>query len=214
MIRPGEASLLSGAFPSRYRVRPPRSRPDSGHGLRLGGKPVRQWVREMIARKKCPACGKMLSAAAFNQSAGTADGLARTCRACTNARRRQRDRSRKERREPESHPARGAARGDLAAVRELLMAGLKPHWGWVCEVMRDGHLALAELLLESGVERNVFTMAAIGDVRAPRRSYWSSAHGRSDLRQHGTVSSAGDRIACRVRIGLASARTGPHVGSS
>jgi ankyrin repeat protein len=30
--------------------------------------------------------------------------------------------------------------------------------------MRGGHLTLAEMLLESGVERNVFTMAAVGDV--------------------------------------------------
>jgi ankyrin repeat protein len=30
--------------------------------------------------------------------------------------------------------------------------------------MRDGHLALAEMLLEAGVERNIFTMAAMGDL--------------------------------------------------
>jgi ankyrin repeat protein len=30
--------------------------------------------------------------------------------------------------------------------------------------MRGGHLALAEMLLESGVEQNVFTLAAMGDV--------------------------------------------------
>jgi ankyrin repeat protein len=30
--------------------------------------------------------------------------------------------------------------------------------------MREGHLALAELLLESGVDRNIFTMSAMGDV--------------------------------------------------
>jgi hypothetical protein len=33
------------------------------------------------------------------------------------------------------------------------------------ETMREGHLPLAEYLLESGVERNVFTMAAMGDVK-------------------------------------------------
>src|SRR2546425_3152830 len=51
----------------------------------------RTMVRDMIAKKTCPACRKRLSAAAFNGSARTADGLARTCRACINARRRQRD---------------------------------------------------------------------------------------------------------------------------
>lgn len=30
--------------------------------------------------------------------------------------------------------------------------------------MREGHLALAEMLLQSGVERNIFTMAAMGDL--------------------------------------------------
>jgi hypothetical protein len=54
--------------------------------------------------------------------------------------------------------------GNIERVRELLRAGLKPHWCWVCETMRGGHLALAEMLLESGVERNVFTMAAMGDA--------------------------------------------------
>jgi ankyrin repeat protein len=43
-------------------------------------------------------------------------------------------------------------------------AGSKPHWWWICEAMRGGHFALAEMLLESGVERNVFTMAAMGDL--------------------------------------------------
>jgi hypothetical protein len=49
-------------------------------------------------------------------------------------------------------------------VRQLLRGGLKPHWSWVCETMRGGHLALAEMLLETGVKRNVFTMAAMGDA--------------------------------------------------
>jgi ankyrin repeat protein len=59
--------------------------------------------------------------------------------------------------------------GDIKAVRGLLGAGMKPHWSWVCETMRAGHLALAEVLLESGVERNVFTMAAMGDVARLKR---------------------------------------------
>jgi hypothetical protein len=49
-------------------------------------------------------------------------------------------------------------------VRKLVRGGAKPHWSWVCETMRGGHLTFAEMLLESGVERNVFTMAAVGDV--------------------------------------------------
>ena len=31
--------------------------------------------------------------------------------------------------------------------------------------MREGHFAMAEMLLQSGVERNIFTMAAMGDVK-------------------------------------------------
>jgi hypothetical protein len=54
--------------------------------------------------------------------------------------------------------------GDIRMVRTLLRAGQKPDWCWVCETMRGGHLALAEMLVESGVERNVFTMAAMGDA--------------------------------------------------
>jgi hypothetical protein len=49
-------------------------------------------------------------------------------------------------------------------VQKLLDAGTTPHWDWVCETMREGHIALAEMLLQSGVERNIFTMAAMGDV--------------------------------------------------
>jgi ankyrin repeat protein len=129
----------------------------------------------MTAKKTCPACRKRLSAAAFNGSARTADGVARTCRACINARRRQRNRSHHERRQPAGKAAKVAAalrQGDIPAVRKLVRGGAKPHWGWVCETMRGGHLALAEVLLESGVERNVFTMAAVGDVaRLTRRVY-------------------------------------------
>ena len=121
----------------------------------------------MVARKTCPACGKALSAAAFNDSAQTSDGLARTCRACTNTRRRQRDRSRKPRRERVGAPAKLAKalrQGDIKAIRSLVRGRTKPHWDWVCETMRGGHLHLAEVLLKSGAERNVFTMAAVADV--------------------------------------------------
>jgi hypothetical protein len=59
--------------------------------------------------------------------------------------------------------------GDIKAVRKLLRAGMTPHWGWVCETMQEGHFAFAEMLLESGVERNIFTIAAMGDVKGLTR---------------------------------------------
>jgi hypothetical protein len=173
----------------------------------------------MIAKKPCPACGKTLSVAAFNDSGRAADGLARTCRACTNARRRQLDRSRKEHREPVSKPAKLAKalrQGDIKAVRKLVRGGAKPRWDWVCETMRGGHLVLAEVLLKSGVERNVFTMAATVDVAGlARRLCRTPAEARrttsiqpnsldvtplhvgcaSDWRSHGQ-----DRMAAQVRV--------------
>jgi hypothetical protein len=114
----------------------------------------------------------MLSAAAFNDSAQTADGLARACRACTNSRRRQRERLSKHNREPVGKPAKLAAalrQGDDKAVQKLVRDGAKPHWDWVCETMRGGHLTVAEMLLKSGVTRNVFTLAATGDVAGLKR---------------------------------------------
>ena len=50
-------------------------------------------------------------------------------------------------------------------VQKLLDGGTTPHWDWICETMREGHIALAEMLLQSGVEPNIFTMAAMGDVK-------------------------------------------------
>ena len=126
----------------------------------------------MIGRKKCPACGKRLGEAAFNQSARSADGLARTCRACTNLRRRGRASSQ---RRPAVHArstilATALRKGDVAAVRKLVRGGMEPKCDWICETMRDGHLALAEALCESGIKRTVFTMAAMGeDKRLSRR---------------------------------------------
>ncbi len=120
-----------------------------------------------IASKTCPACGKRLSAAAFNGSARSADGLARDCRACTNARRRRRDQARKQDRQPVGQPARLAQalrQGDIPRVRKLVRSGARPRWDWICETMRGGHLALAADLLKSGAERNIFTLAAMGDV--------------------------------------------------
>jgi hypothetical protein len=55
--------------------------------------------------------------------------------------------------------------GDVKFIPKLLNAGTTPQWDWICETMREGHIALAEMLLQSGVERNVFTMAAMGDVK-------------------------------------------------
>ncbi|MBI3863062.1 MAG: ankyrin repeat domain-containing protein [Planctomycetia bacterium] len=126
----------------------------------------------MPAKKTCAACGKRLSPAAFNGSSKTADGLARTCRACTNARRRRRERAGDKC--PPSHAratvlATALRQGDDKTVRKLLRANMSPHWGWVCETMREGHLPLADFLVESGVERNVFTMAAMGDVNGLTR---------------------------------------------
>lgn len=126
----------------------------------------------MVAKKTCPACGKRLSVEAFNASARTPDGFAGTCRACTNSRRRERDRlaTKKPRRLTGASAVASALRiGDLKSVKRLLRTGAAPHWGWVCETMREGHLALAEFLLERGVERNIFTMAAIADVSGLKR---------------------------------------------
>jgi ankyrin repeat protein len=122
----------------------------------------------MFAKKICTACGKRLPTADFNGSANTADGLARTCRACVNARRRERYRSgvKHPRGQARSTAIRAALRqGDVKMVQKLLDAGATPHWGWICETMREGHITLAEMLLQSGVERNIFTMAAMGDVK-------------------------------------------------
>lgn len=118
----------------------------------------------MIEKKTCARCRESLSVAAFNGSGRTADGFASTCRACTNARRRQRDAPRKGRHQPAQNLAAALRRGDIERVRSLVRTGVAPSWSWVCETMWDGHLALAEALLESGVERNIFTMAAMGDL--------------------------------------------------
>jgi len=120
-------------------------------------------------KKTCPSCRRRLSTATFNGSARGADGLARRCRACTNARRRDLDASRRAPRKPARNLAAALREGDVKAVRARLRAGAKPHWAWVCETMREGHVALAETLLASGAERNLFTMAALGDVAGLKR---------------------------------------------
>ena len=115
-------------------------------------------------RKLCPECRKSLSASAFNGSARTSHGLARLCRACTNARRRQRDRAWNRLAGRQANLAAALRQGDIPAVQKLLDSGLTPHWSWVCETMREGHLALASFLLRSGVTPNVFTTASMSDV--------------------------------------------------
>jgi hypothetical protein len=59
--------------------------------------------------------------------------------------------------------------GDIKIVQRLLGVGIEPHWGWVCETMRGGHLGVAEVFLECGLGRNVFTMAAMGEVARLKR---------------------------------------------
>jgi hypothetical protein len=82
-------------------------------------------------------------------------------------------------------------RGDIQAVRKLLRAGVKPHWDWVCEAMRGSHLALAEVLLEAGVVRNVFTTAAMGDVARLRRRLSRAA---SDARLTASMEPGSQRV--------------------
>jgi hypothetical protein len=157
----------------------------------------------MIAKKTCFACGKRLPAAEFNGSATTADGLARTCRACTNARRRERERSGAK--HPRGHApstllASALRHGDIKTVRKLVHAGMTPHWGWVCETMREGHLALAEVLLESRLERNTFTMAAMGDVKRLTRRLQRA---RTDARLTASMDPASSRVT-PLHVGCAS----------
>lgn len=157
----------------------------------------------MPAGKTCNACGKKLSSIAFNSSAKTADGLARTCRACTNARRRQLSRPGDQR--PPSH-ARSTAlatalrQGDIQSVRKQLRSGLTPNWDWICESMREGHLPLAEFLLESGVERNIFTMASMGDVKGLTRRV---TRVRAEARLAANMKPASERVT-PLHVGCAS----------
>lgn len=118
----------------------------------------------MIEKKTCAHCRQSLSLAAFNGSGRTVDGLANTCRACTNDRRRQRHALRKERDPPAQNLAAALRKGDIETVRSFVRMGAEPCWSWVCETMRDGHLVIAEMLLEAGVAPNLFTMAAMGDL--------------------------------------------------
>lgn len=157
----------------------------------------------MAANKTCPICGKTLPAAAFNGSARSVDGLAPNCRACTNALRRERHRSgvnRPRAQAPSTVLATALRQGDAQAIRKLLRAGMAPHWGWVCETMRQGHIALAKWLLESGVERNIFTMAAIGDSKGLARRL---SRVRADARLTASMEPASSRVT-PLHVGCAS----------
>lgn len=124
----------------------------------------------MASRKKCATCQTLLPDSAFNHSSATSDGLARTCRVCVNSKRRQRTRTKGN--GPRSVPAKVALalrEGNVSQLRRLLCNGIDPDWSWICETMRSGHLVLAELLLQFGVEKNIFTMAAMGDMTGLKR---------------------------------------------
>ena len=172
-------------------------------GYSAMGRCTRRTVTRDMTRKTCPACGKRLSAVAFNGSARTQDGLARTCRACTNARRRQRERSgNRPTRTPNRSTALAAAvrQGDIASVQRLVRGGMTAHWGWICETMREGHLDFAESLQESGVEQNVFTMAAMGNLRGLTRRLDQVP---AEARLTSSMEPASDRVTA-LHVGCAS----------
>src|SRR5262245_43004408 len=122
----------------------------------------------MSARKRCRACRRLLSDAAFNGSGTSADGLASTCRACINARRRELDRGRAKHRSSRSL---GAALdvGGLGGGRRWIREGAQPEWCWIGETMRGGHIKIARFVLRQGVRRSIFTMAAMAETSAARR---------------------------------------------
>ena len=66
--------------------------------------------------------------------------------------------------------------------------------------MREGHLDLAESILESGVERNVFTMAAMGDAKRLSRRL---ARKPGDARLAAGKEPGGDRVTA-LHVGCAS----------
>jgi ankyrin repeat protein len=67
--------------------------------------------------------------------------------------------------------------------------------------MREGHLNLAEALLEAGVERNVFTMAATGDAKGLTRRLGRT---RADARLTASMEPASIRVT-PLYVGCASA---------
>src|SRR5262249_9185866 len=101
-------------------------------------------------------------------------------------------------------------RGEITAVRELVRGGMTAQWACVCETMREGHLGLAEALLGLGVERNAFTMAAMGDAERLARRLVRARGGRSSHCEHGAGQRSGDGASCRVPIGLEAPWTRTH----
>lgn len=132
----------------------------------------------MAVQKTCPVCRKRLSSAAFNRSSRSADGLAGTCRACTNSRRRRRASTALKRKRGtgrSTQPAHALRNGDVEKIKSIVDGGVKPDRSWVCEAIRLGHFSVAEDLLQLGVTRDVFTMAALADVQRLSRRLSRSA---------------------------------------
>ncbi len=125
-------------------------------------------MEQMVTKKTCRICGNQLPLDDFNNSSKTLDGIASQCRACLNSRRRELKRSGMTRTRGNAQStilATALRQGDLPSIQKILREGVAPRWDWICETMREGHLAVAEMLVASGVKRNVFTMAAMGDLR-------------------------------------------------
>ncbi|MFO1093008.1 MAG: ankyrin repeat domain-containing protein [Planctomycetaceae bacterium] len=59
--------------------------------------------------------------------------------------------------------------GDLDFVRDWICRGTQPDWSWICETMRGGHFEVAEFVMQSGVSRNIFTMAAMAEAAHLKR---------------------------------------------
>jgi ankyrin repeat protein len=55
------------------------------------------------------------------------------------------------------------------AVRFLVDRGAVAHWYHVCEATRGGNLAVAQSLIESGVDVNIFVACALGDDAVARK---------------------------------------------
>jgi ankyrin repeat protein len=81
--------------------------------------------------------------------------------------------------------------GNVKALRRVLTSGRQPHWSWVCETMRSGHLNVSEMLVKSGVDRNVFTMAAMGDATGLKRRL---SRVRGDARLTVNMEPASERV--------------------
>ena len=152
-------------------------------------------------KKRCSRCGKLLGRENFNGVKRSKDGLAATCRACVNQRRKELQQKRQQQGIAASVNIVDAARrghldvikanvtddpGQLqhllwktvqdfhsikkrpehtAQARFLIQRGAKPHWTMISEAASGGHQPLIDVLLQSGVETNIFVAAAIGDEK-------------------------------------------------